>query len=84
MENKVLVNVYVAKLDMDYDIYVPIDLPVGEIANLIYKATNILSDNQLNSNGKYAIMDGATGKFYDLNAIVSTTDIKNGKNLIFF
>ncbi|CCY47213.1 unknown [Firmicutes bacterium CAG:822] len=84
MKNKILINAYVVKLDKKYDIYIPIDLPVGEIANLIYKAANILSDNQLNSNSGYAIMDGSSGKFYDLNTIVSNTDIRNGKQIIFF
>lgn len=84
MMNKVLVNVYVAKLDKDYDIYIPLDLPVGEIANLICKAANILSDNQLRDNNSYAIMDGSNGNFYNLNTIVSNTDIRNGKQLIFF
>ena len=49
MKNKFLINVYVVKLDKNYDIYIPSDLPVGEIANLICKAANILSENQLDS-----------------------------------
>lgn len=84
MENKILINVYVVKLDKNYDIYIPLDLPIGEIATLIYKAANILSDNQLNSNTGYAIMDGSSGKFYNLNTIVGNTNIRNGKQVIFF
>ena len=84
MNNKFLINVYVVKLDKNYDIYIPSDLPVGEIANLICKAANILSENQLDSNNNYAIMDGSNGKFYDLNTIVSNTNIRNGKQIIFF
>ncbi len=84
MTNKVLINVYVVKLDKSYDIYIPLDLKVGEIANLICKAANILSENQLNSNNNYAIMDGSDGKFYDLNTNVSNTNIRNGKQIIFF
>lgn len=84
MTNKVLVNVYVIKLDKSYDIYIPLDLPVGEVAKLICKVANILSDNLLNDNSGYAIMDGSNGNFYDLNTIVSNTNIRNGKQLIFF
>ena len=84
MKNKILINVYVVKLDKNYDIYIPMDLPVGEIATLIYKAANILSDNQLNSNTGYAIMYGSSGKFYNLNTIVGNTNIRNGKQVIFF
>lgn len=84
MKNKVLINVYVVKLDKNYDIYIPLDLPVGEIATLICKAANILSDNQLNTNAGYAIMDGNSGTFYDLNTLVSNTNIRNGKQIIFF
>ena len=84
MTNKVLINVYVVKLDKSYDIYIPIDLAVGEIANLINKAANSLSDNQLESNIGDAIMDGDTGKFYNLNTIVEKTNIRNGKQIIFF
>ena len=46
MTNKVLINVYVVKLDKSYDIYIPLDLKVGEIANLICKAANILSQDK--------------------------------------
>ena len=84
MKNKILINVYVVKLDKKYYIYIPLDLPVGEIATLIYNAANILSDNQLNSSTGYAIMDGSSGKFYNLNTIVGDTNIRNGKQLIFF
>ncbi len=84
MKNKILVNVYVVKLDKKYDIYIPTDLEIGKIANLICKATNLLTENQLNFNGGYAIMNSENGKFYDLNTIVENTDIKNGKELIFF
>lgn len=84
MKNKFLVNVYVIKLDKKFDIYIPIDLKVGEIAKLICKATNLLAENQLKNVEKYAIMDNEKGTFYDLNAIVGNTDIKNGKKVIFF
>ncbi len=84
MKNKVLVNVYVVKLDKNYDIYIPLDLPIGEIATLICKAANILSDNQFIFNDGYAIMDGNNGTFYDLNTIVSNSNIRNGKAIIFF
>ena len=84
MTNKVLINVYVVKLDKSYDIYIRIDLAVGEIANLINKAANSLSDNQLESNIGHAIMDGDTGKFYNLTTIVEKTNIRNGKQIIFF
>lgn len=84
MKNKILVNVYVVKLDKKYDIYIPSDLEIGKIANLICKATSLLNENQLNFNEGYAIMNSENGKFYDLNTIVENTDIKNGKELIFF
>ena len=84
MKNKILVNVYVVKLDKKYDIYIPTDLEIGKIANLICKATSLLNENQLNFNEGYAIMNSENGKFYDLNTIVENTDIKNGKELIFF
>lgn len=84
MKNKVLVNVYVVKINKDYDIYIPLDLQVGEIANLIFKATNLLSDINQESNNSFAIMDGSNGTFYDLNSTVSNTNIRNGKQIIFF
>lgn len=84
MKNKVLVNVYVVKLGQNYDIYIPLDLPVGEIVNLISKAISGLSDYQLESNSGHAVMDGNTGKFYNLKEIISNTNIRNGKKLIFF
>ena len=46
MKNKFLVNVYVIKLDKKFDIYIPIDLKVGEIAKLICKATNLLAQDK--------------------------------------
>ena len=57
MKNKFLVNVYVIKLDKKFDIYIPIDLKVGEIAKLICKATNLLAENQLKTGEKYYISD---------------------------
>ena len=47
MKNKVLVNLLVPEIDLQFDIYLPINKKIGNIICLLNKSINELTDGEL-------------------------------------
>lgn len=83
MENKVLVDILVPKLEKEFEVYLPANKTIGEIVVLLAKALSEMT------NGSYEYWD--VEKLYDRNncmeydnrLLLKETDIRNGKELIY-
>ena len=82
MNNKVLINVDVPELDIDYDLFIPVNELVWKINKLVIKSISDLSGVPLNPNDKYIFINKINNKVYNNNEVIIDTDIRNGTELI--
>ena len=82
MNNKVLINVDVPELDIDYDLFIPVNELVWKINKLVIKSISDLSGVPLNPNDKYIFINKINNKVYNNNEVIVDTDIRNGTELI--
>ena len=78
-ENKYLVNIYVLSLGISYEVYLPANEKVGNIAKLLDSS---LYENNNDNTKLSTIMNSETGQLYSNNTIIRNTDIKNGSMLL--
>ncbi len=77
-ENKVLVNLYILSLGINYEMYVPVNERVGNISKLLNTAMFDGVDNGSN----YTLINIEDGTYYKENDIIRDTNIKNGTRLL--
>lgn len=77
-ENKVLVNIYIVSLSKNFEVFIPINEKIGNIAKLL---SSILIDSIDFSRNKI-IMNMDSGICYKNNDIVRSTDIRNNTKLV--
>ena len=77
-ENKVLVNLYILSLGMNFEIYIPVNEKVGNISKLI---NNTMFDS-IDMTKNYSILNVEDGTCYKKNDLVRNTNIKNGTKLL--
>lgn len=82
MMNKVLITVFVPKIDKTYELFIPINKTVGNVINLLSKAIFELSLGVYNAGDDATVFNKITGNKYDNNIIIKDTDIRNGTELI--
>lgn len=83
MDDKVLVNIIVPKLEKKYEIFLPVSKTIGETIILVAKALVELSNGHYQYQNKEKLYNKVTGIQYNLQDIVKSTDIRNGTDLIF-
>ena len=82
MNNKVLVKIYVPKLELEYEMHIYVGKKIGDI---IFLFSKMISDS---SKGYYEysnelLYNKITGEKYDINTTIKKTDIRNGTELTF-
>lgn len=77
MNNKILVNVYVPKINESFDLFIPINKKVGTIKNII-----IFSIDGFDRNSNHVLLNEEDNKEIDTNIYVKNSSIKNGARLI--
>ena len=82
MEYKVLVRLFVPEIEEEYEIYIPINKPVGEIVKSINQLTNSMSTGILPIKDEIYLINRHTGVCYSSDALVRDTDIRNGTELV--
>lgn len=82
MKNKVLIELIVPTIEAKYDVYIPINRKIGNIAVLLAKAVNDLSFGEYEENGKNALYNGETGEKYPVDELVINTNIRNSSKII--
>lgn len=80
--NKVIVNVYVPILNISYDIFIPVQLQLFEVTELIKKAVFELSEGRFMPTPDTAIAIRASGEILDINSTVFELGIGNGTKLM--
>lgn len=80
--NKLLVLVYVPRLEQEYDILIPINKKVGTIKQIIINSIYELSDGSLEQKGSFQLVDKETGRKYENDVYVKDSGILNGTKLI--
>ena len=82
MKNRVIVSVYVPRLETSYDVFIPIGRKVKSVIRLCSKVISEISGASfLPTDGK-RVFNKKTGEEYDLEIIIKDTDIRNGTTLI--
>ena len=82
MKNKILVKIYVSDIDEEYEIYIPVNETINKVLELVIKSVSELSDNNLDSNKTYHLLDPESSIIYDNSNIVRDTNIKNNKKIV--
>ena len=82
MNNKVIVKIIVPKLEMTFDVFVPISKKVSTILYLLTKSINELTNGDYIINEYINLYNKDTKEVYNLNNIIKDTNIRNGTELI--
>lgn len=83
MEYKVLIKLFVPEIEEIYEMYIPINKTVGDIAKCMDQLVNNIS-------GIYPLQESIklfnrhTGVLYSPNILIRDTDIRNGTELVMF
>ena len=77
-ENKVLVNLYILSLGMNFEIYIPVNEKVGNISKLI----NSTMFDSIDMEKNFTILNVEDGTCYKANTLIRDTNIKNGTKLL--
>ena len=80
--NKVLVKLYVPKLNEQYDIWLPINKQIFNVINLLVKSVSELSGRVFEPINMPILYDKFTAKEYDINMTVKEAGIRNGTEII--
>ena len=83
MNNKILIRLIVPEVDECYDIFIPINVRVGTIINLINKTLMELTNGGFEQNNKRKLYNVDNSSAYDINDLVRNTNIRNASNVIF-
>lgn len=83
MNNKYLISVFVPVVELEFELYIPINKKIGTIKSHILKqisdTTNNVYDKSIND---VRMLDRLTGEELDNNAFVKDTIVKNGSKII--
>ena len=82
MKNKVLVKISVPELDLETDLFVPVNEVLWKIETLAVIAISDMTGGALSKEGNYILLNKETGKAYNQNTILYDTDIRNATELI--
>lgn len=80
--NKVLIILYVPLIEMEYEIYIPINKKVGTIKKILIDSIIELSDGALTNTENLKLYDNNTGDVISNNAYVKNSNIKTGTKLV--
>lgn len=84
MNNKIIVKVILPNIELESDVFIPVNEQLWKIEKLIVKCVyDILSIAFNPKQESYVIINKITGQIYDKNQTVLNTDIRNGTELYF-
>ncbi len=78
LDNKVLINLYILSLGIDYEVFFPVNEKVGNITRLL----NTTMFDSINFEKNCTLLNAETGVVYNNNELVRNTDIRNNTKLI--
>lgn len=80
--NKIIVKLYVPKIDKEYDVFIPTNKRISMVITLLVKAINELSNGSFNPSEMPMLYNKLNAKPYDINITIKESDIRNGSELI--
>ena len=81
MKNKILVDVFVPTLNINYNLFIPVNKKVGEVIKLINSAINELTDGEYPISNNLTLINLNTCTSYNLEFSVKDNKISNGSRL---
>ena len=82
MNNKLLIEVIVPLLEMNFEIYVPINKRISAVIRLIEKALKEITNGYYPNKNNSVIIDEKTGSIYDINITVKESKMINGSKVV--
>lgn len=80
--NKVLVKLYVSKIEEQYDIWIPVNRRIYSVIKLMSKTINELTSGEYNPKKLPLLYDKKTGKLFDVNKTVEESKIRSGSEIL--
>lgn len=82
MNNKVIVKIIVPKLEMTFDVFIPVSKKISTVCYLLTKSISELTNGEYIINDYINIYNKETKEMYQFDQIVKDTNIRNGSELI--
>ena len=82
MQNKVLIKLMVPELDVDYDVFVPVNEIMWKVRAMLIKCVADLNYLGFDPKKDFILMNKIDGTIYKNNDIVINTNIRNGSELV--
>ena len=84
MNNKVLIKAILPNIEVEYDVFIPVNEQLWRIEKLTIKCIYDLLNMEYNPKTEsYIIINKITGQIYDKNQVILDTDIRNATELYF-
>ncbi len=84
MNNKLLVSVFVPAIELEYDMFIPINKTVGIVKKMITNSLIDLTYGIYKPNNKLELYIKEDGRLLNENVYVKEANINNGERLILF
>jgi hypothetical protein len=82
MDSKVLVEVLVPASGEKYDVFIPLTVRMGEVAQMVSSVINDLSAGRFRATEQTMLFNADTGVAYNVNTVVAELNIQNGTRLM--
>lgn len=82
MKNRILVEVAVPDIEEEYNVFIPVNKKVGNVAMLLAKAIQELTNGVFTENNSNCIYDCETGEILSPDSLIRDTTITNGSRII--
>lgn len=80
--NKILVKLYVPKIEAEYDVFLPPNKKIYTIIKLLVKAVNEFCGGYYQPSRLPVLYDKYTAKPFDVNLTIKESTIRNGAEIV--
>lgn len=80
MNNKILLNILVPEISTSYDVFIPINITVSELNNLLKQSISELAEYNFDNKARIYYQDN--GNEIDASLIIKNTNLRNGSKII--
>ena len=84
MNNKLLVSVFVPAIELEYDMFIPINKTVGTVKKMITNSLIDLTYGIYTPNNKLELYIKEDGRLLNDNVYIKEANINNGERIILF
>lgn len=80
MNNKILLNILIPEISTSYDVFIPINITVSELNNLLKQSISELAEYNFDNKARIYYQDN--GNEIDASLIIKNTNLRNGSKII--